>query len=399
MRRGRIEIPAGRPTGTGTAHPRYTPDGRWFWTGAAWVPGREVLRGGSPPPPPSPPIATPRPRGPVATRQVLVAVILALVLLAARAAPALLTRSPGVEEVAPVADTVFAMPFTDRVRSADLQGWLIDGSGTITLQGEIDFTPERALHVTRSLGGAYVGECLDAGGVDYQTQQRGGPWQAVTPVSPVDQYLGWAGGPPPPHLRVLGRETVDGQAAWHLRSRSGGDWWIAAATGRPLRYAYRSRQLEMALTFGHFGDASAIATPPASNVTTAPIGGALGTIIVAPEASLGVLAVQVSPAGSGPPPRGVRYQAVYVRYENDDPDPITFENAFTLTATDGSQYTQTGTVEVSPVLPRTRVLQPGERVSGWDVFVVARGAAPLTLRAGPPLDEQKVDFLVSVPLG
>ncbi|MBO0702668.1 MAG: hypothetical protein J2P38_07035, partial [Candidatus Dormibacteraeota bacterium] len=28
----------------GGSHPRYSPDGRWFWTGEVWIPASQVLR-------------------------------------------------------------------------------------------------------------------------------------------------------------------------------------------------------------------------------------------------------------------------------------------------------------------------------------------------------------------
>jgi hypothetical protein len=53
---------------------------------------------------------------------------------------------------------------------------------------------------------------------------------------------------------------------------------------------------------------------------------------------------------------------------------------------------------MAPTLPGKLVLQPGQQVAGWDVFVVSDGDHHLTLRAGPPDDAEDLDFLVSIPL-
>ncbi|MGH7921518.1 MAG: hypothetical protein ACREQM_16480, partial [Candidatus Dormibacteraceae bacterium] len=73
----------------GSGAPHYTPDGRWFWNGATWVPGRDIVAGQHPsqaftyiaaPPPVVP--APPRQRRRVAAWQLLTALGLLVVLVA-----------------------------------------------------------------------------------------------------------------------------------------------------------------------------------------------------------------------------------------------------------------------------------------------------------------------------
>ncbi|MBO0709375.1 MAG: DUF4352 domain-containing protein, partial [Candidatus Dormibacteraeota bacterium] len=121
-------------------------------------------------------------------------------------------------------------------------------------------------------------------------------------------------------------------------------------------------------------------------------------VITAPGMSMEVDAVQPAPAMLGSPPAGYRYQAIELSYRNDGQEAVTFDNSFTLTGDHGAQYEESHSVQMAPMLPHNQILQPGQLVSGWDIFVVSRDARDLTLRVGPQADEQNVDFLVSIPL-
>lgn len=372
--------------------PRYTPDGRWFWTGEIWIPAVDVLNQRQAPVAPPPP--PPKPAGP--RWRVLISAAL-VVLLAAGVTVGLLVDRPGAHPTSPSAAHIFNLPFGDHVGSAGMTGTLDNQGVTEVVTGAIEFAPDRGLHATLYVGGAYVGEYLDSGGIDYESEEPGGPWVASAPVSLIDNVLGWAGGPPPAGLRVLGRQTVAGEPAWHLKAASGAEWWIGAATGHPLRFSYENGWA-ITLTFRDFGLQQQITAPPRSNISTLPIPGTLRTMINAPEMSMEVDSVESAPRGLGPPPQGYRFEALHVAYENDGPDPITFGNDFTLTGAHGVQYEQSADVQLSPVLPRGQVMTPGQAVSGWDVFVVAVHARDLTLRVGPQTGEEDVDFLVSIPL-
>lgn len=380
------------PSGAGPP-PRYTPDGAWFWTGTTWIPAAEVLLPRSAPASPESVAARSGPRW-----RLWVSAAVAVVLVAAVTTGVLARRPAPHPGRTPSADRIFALPFTDHVGSAEVRGSLT-GQGLIEeVNGVVDFTPDRALHVALNVGGAYVGEYLDIGGIDYQTQEPGGPWDAGTPVSLIDRALGWAGGPPPPGLRLMGQQQVAGEPAWHLSSPAGAGWWIGVHTGHPLRFMFRSQEWALDLTFRGFGGQPAIMAPPQSNVSTLPIQGAVGTVITAPGMSMEVDAVQPAPAMLGSPPAGYRYQAIELSYRNDGQEAVTFDNSFTLTGDHGAQYEESHSVQMAPMLPHNQILQPGQLVSGWDIFVVSRDARDLTLRVGPQADEQNVDFLVSIPL-
>jgi hypothetical protein len=377
------------------APPRYTPDGRWFWNRTQWIPAADVLR--PRPAPVRPPAPDParrhrRPWWP------WLAAALALVLVAA-VTVGVVARRPVVHPAAlPAAERVFDLPFADHVSSAGMRGTLTIQGSVLTVSGAVDFTPDRALHATLNLGGAYLGEFLDSNGIDYQTQEPAGPWDEGTPVSFIDGALGWAGGPPPSGLRDVGEQVVGGERAWHLRSAAGANWWIGAANGDPLAFDFRSAQWALKLTFDGFGVQAAIMAPPQSNVSTLPVEGIPRTLVAAPEMSLEVTAVEPAPPVLESPPAGYRYEALDLSYRNQGPEPVTFDNAFTLTDEHGAQYGQIEDVEIAPTLPRNRLLQPGQQVAGWDVFVVSRGDHHLTLRAGPQADGEDLDFLVSIPL-
>lgn len=387
------DVSAPPPPAGPARRPHYTPDGAWFWTGATWIPAADVLLPRAAPGPPAPVALPSGPRW-----RIWLSAAVAAVLVAVVTAGVLMSRPAGQPGPTPPADRIFALPFTHHVGSVGMRGTLTGEGVTEGVNGVVAFTPDRALHVTLNVGGAYVGEYLDIDGIDYQTQEPGGPWDAGTPVSLIDRALGWAGGPPPPGLRVVGHQQVAGEPAWHLVSPSGRGWWIGAQTGHPLRFAVRNQQWALDVTFRGFGAQPAIMAPPQSNVSTLPIQGAVGTIISAPQMSMEVDAVQPAPAMLGSPPNGYRYQAIDLSYRNDGQEPVTFDNAFTLTGDHGAQYEQSPNVQMAPILPHDELLQPGQTVSGWDIFVVSRDARDLTLRVGPQADEQNVDFLVSIPL-
>lgn len=377
----------------GGPHPRYTPDGRWFWTGVRWVPAADVLNPAPPQPPPAPPPAPPsRPW------RVWIAASLAVLLAVGATAGLVATTRPHPGPAHPPASRIFDLPFTDRVGSAGIFGTLTLPGVVESITGAVDFTPDRALHATMYVGGAYIGEVLDSGGIGYETVEPGGPWTAETAVSLVDSALGWTGGPPPAGLHVSGRQTNGADPVWRLASRSGAQWWIDGKTGRPLRFADNTQEFRLRLGFREFGIQPAIMAPPPSNVSTLPVPGELGKVVAAPRMSLEVTAVKQAPRGLGPPPPGYRYEALRIRYENDGSEPVAFENAITLTGDHGAQYRQPSGVRLRPALPDGRLMQPGSATTGWDVFVVADHAQHLLLRAGPQTSDQDVDFLVSIPV-
>jgi hypothetical protein len=298
----------------------------------------------------------------------------------------------------PPAESIFSLPFTDDVDSTALQGTLTRGGVTDTVVGVLDFAPGRALQVTLYRGTNEVGEFLDCAGIGYQLQQPGGPWVATPQISFIDRALGWAGGPPPPGLRVAGWEAEAGETAWHLESSSGASWWIGARTGRPLRFSYRSSQGKLDLTFGGFNGQPALTVPPPGNVSTQAVQGAPGAVVIAPGLAVEIEAIDTAPAGLTSPPAGYQYKALFLSYQNNAPVPIRFDNAFTLTDAYGAVYQEVSGVQMTPALPRDQSLDPAQAVSGWDLFLVMRGTYDLTLQLGPPPDQQNDDFLVSIPL-
>ncbi len=382
-------------------HPHYTPDGSWFWTGTRWIPADQVQC--SPDVPARPPGAAssvqPGPRWQPWLAAALTALLVASVTVAVVAFRSGGRGGRAPEALAvPPAQSIFSLPFTDDVDSAAIQGTLTRGGVTETVAGVLDFAPGRALQVTLFRGTTVAGEFLDCAGIGYQLQEPLGPWVATPQVSLIDLALGWAGGPPPPGLRVAGWEAAAGETAWHLASSSGGQWWIGARTGHPLRFLYRSPQWTLALTFSGFDHQLALTVPPPGSVSTQSVQGAPGTVVTAPGLTVEIDTVDPAPPGLPSPPTGYRYTALLVSYQNDGTEPIKFENDFTLTDAYGADYQEAIGVHIAPALPEEQTLGPAQAVSGWDVFVVARGTYDLTLQVGPPPDQQNVDYLVTIPL-
>ncbi len=380
-------------------HPHYTPDGSWFWTGTRWIPADQVQ---TPPPEPAPVAPQPAWRG--FRWQPWLAAALAALLVVSVSAGLVVSRAAGrgmtlpQTLAVPAADSIFSLPFTDDVDSTALQGTLTRGGVTDTVVGVLDFAPGRALQATLYRGSTEIGEFLDCAGIGYQLQEPGGPWVATPQISFIDRALEWAGGPPPPDLRVAGWEAEAGETAWHLESSSGASWWIGARTGRPLRFSYRSAQGKLVLTFGGFNGQPALTVPPPGNVSTQAVQGAPGAVVSAPGLAVEIEAIDTAPGGLAPAPTGYQYKALFLSYQNNAPVPIRFDNAFTLTDAYGAVYQEAGGVQMTPALPREQSLGPAQAVSGWDLFVVRRGTYDLTLVLGPPPDQQNDDFVVSIPL-
>lgn len=387
--------------------PHYTPDGSWFWTGTRWIPTADVLgtppaSGPSPEPAPSP---SPSPQdGPGHWKRWLAAALSALLVALASAGVGAAIRAgrhenpaPQTLSVPPAAD-VFALPFTDNVDSASFHGTMTRDGETDTVAGVLDFAPGRALQVTLFRGGAEIGEFLDCAGVQYQLQEPGGSWVATPQVSVIDSALGWAGGPPPPGLRVAGWQEVAGQTAWQLTSSSGAQWWIGAPTGHPLRFSYRDSRSKLDLTFDQFDNQPLITVPPQGSVSTVAVQGVPGSVVTAPGLAVEIDAVNPTPRGLPAPPAGYQYKGLLLTYQNDAAAPAKFDNPFALTDAFGAEYQAATGVQLTPVLPRYQLLAPGQAVSGWVLFPVVRGTWDLTLLVGPPPGQRNADYLVTIPL-
>ena len=119
--------------------------------------------------------------------------------------------------------------------------------------------------------------------------------------------------------------------------------------------------------------------------------------MTAPGLAVEIEAVDPDPRGLPSPPAGYQYKALFLSYQNDSPQPISFNNAFTLTDAYGAAYPEAPAVQMPPALPGDQSLSSGEAVSGWDLFLVARGTYDLTLRVGPPPNQHN-DFPVTIPL-
>ena len=383
--------------------PQYSSDGSRYWTGSRWIPADQVLNAPPAPVPVTPPAtrvgaAWHRPRVLASALAALLVVGLVAAAVSGGAVVARHDERATPPLAVPPAATILSLPITDGVRSAALSGTLTRAGVTEAVAGIIDFTPARALALTLMRGGAQVAETLDCAGIGYSLTQPGGSWVASPQISTIGAVMGWAGGPPPQGLRVAGRQMISGQRVWHLTSSSGAGWWIAASTGRPLRFTYPSAGGKLELTFDGFGAQPAMTAPPPGQVSTVVLTGAPGKVVTAPGLALDLSVVNRTPRGLPTPPPGYRYLALSLTYQNLSPAPVKLDSVFTLTGAYGATYPEASWLMVAPALPELQEVGPGQQVSGWDVFLVATGARGLMLRVGPPPEQQDVDFLVSIPV-
>ncbi|MFZ0218143.1 MAG: hypothetical protein WAM30_19585 [Candidatus Dormiibacterota bacterium] len=387
--------------------PQYTPDGRWFWNGTAWIPAAGVL-GPAPPPPPAPP-AVPRTRLRLQRWHAIVAAaIVAALVIAATVGIAFdvaAHRPPPPTPTPPPAGKVFEMPITSGLRSASVTEVQRNPYGTIHASGEITFNPNRAFELVATDGGQPVGQDIDVDGIDYTRYDPTSPWRATDPLSDEDMTLGWAGDAPPPNLRVTGLESVGGESAWHLVDGGGDNWWIGARSGHPLQFEFKGTGLDQTITFSRFDRQNAIQPPQKSQVSTTQYSGRIGTPVVSPLSTVDVTQVKLDPPGIIAPPIGYRYLGVQLSYRNTAADVATFDNQLAISAPDGSLYSQDSLTQVSPALPMFQNVASGQTVAGWDVFVVAAQAKSLLLRFPAPADlnanapaNQNVDYLISIDL-
>lgn len=407
------------PPPPATSPPQYSPDGRWYWDGARWLPvprsgdpeqlGGIGSRSWAPPPssPAQPPPALPLPTastpdvaGPHRRRPYLgdvATVLVALILLGSLGSAAVIAiraLRPDATGSAPSARTIFELPFTKGIGSARFR---VDGHGVgskWTGSGVIEFAPAHAFAQTLEdpAGGGVLEQDVEAGGVAY-TAQAGSRYQATDFELNDFAFMGWDGSPAPAQLEITGRTTFGGQRAWVLKVAGTSDQWvIGERSGDPLEVVVGGYET---YTFGDWGRAPAVRAPAMSEVSSAVYRGAGSVPVVAPAATVRVLKARVDPAGSGGDPRGFRTVALDISYQNTASLASNFDNDPALVSSEGVFGDTTGT-GLTPPLQAGRVGRE-ETVTGWDAFVVPRQATRFHFLFAEQLDqEQSLDYLISI---
>jgi hypothetical protein len=137
----------------------------------------------------------------------------------------------------PSASDLWGRPLQSAVRNAHATITAAGGTSGQKLQGDgtVIFKPRTAmsLHLQTRLG--MVGgelDVLEVGGVTYQRAAADQKWQRSSASAPDPT---WDGATDP---RLLGEDTVRGQAAWHLRAIRGSspvEMWVRKSDGYPLQ--------------------------------------------------------------------------------------------------------------------------------------------------------------------
>jgi hypothetical protein len=365
------------------AYPRYTPDGRWYWTGEAWIPASKVL-GALPPQeyryqaPAAPHPARPVER--ISRWPVLGAVaLLAALLIAGVGNFALAHLPPSAQQTPgpmPSVQAILRAPFTHHVGSATFTG-----VGTLpggqTAKGEIFFSPQRAYEITERMNGYFAQQFLDIGGYGYARETKGGPWQLDPTYNGEYYYLDWDGGTPSANVVVGGPVNMDGEQAWHLSDGLGDQWWIGVESGRPLQ----AIDLGYRYTFSNFGKAPELHAPPASQVETTVYRGQTGQPLKTPIFTLDVSNPQVN-YGAGPnaAPDGYRYLRFQVTVSNSSTVPIGIPlGEPVVTSPEGGEYWQDASQEAVDLPDGAQLLAPGASESGSLVFDVEQNVTEVRL--------------------
>lgn len=403
--KGIVSGPPGSPLHGGSAHPHYTPDGRWFWTGSAWIPSREVFAQEARPPryeaaavPRAPRVPERLTRWPlVVAAALLVALLVAGVgdyAAAHRQHPAPGVRNP------PSARSILRAPYTHHVGSATFTA-VGTTPGRQTATGEILFSPERGYEITERIDGYWADEFLDVGGYAYQRTARGGPWQLQPTYDGEYFYLDWDGAPTPHDLAVNGPVRIRGQRAWHVEDNQGDQWWVGVTSGRPLQ----ALDLGYRFTFSDFGRAPALRPPAPAHVETptyrAELGQALRTPLLTVTVSDPRLATRL-PAGAAP--QGYRFLSLQMTVTNDTGQPLGVPlGQPVLTSPQGGEYWQDPAQEIRDLPDGTVPLAPGATEAGTLVFDVEQGVDEVRLlfssgQLTPDPETQDYLGVVTVPL-
>ncbi|MBO0702820.1 MAG: hypothetical protein J2P38_07800, partial [Candidatus Dormibacteraeota bacterium] len=294
---------------------------------------------------------------------------------------------------APSAQSVFELPYTRRVRSAEFRLVHKGDGGTWSGSGVIEFAPEHAFSETLRGGGGVFERDVEVGGVAYQ-EAFGSRYQITEYELNDFSFIHWDGGAPPDQLELSAQTTFDGQPAWVLKQAYGSSKWIVGKhTGDPLEAVIDGSDI---YTFSHWGQAPAIQAPAAGDVSTGRYSGSGSAAVVAPAATVRVLK-EKAVAGVGDP-AGFRTVALLISYKNTSAA-SNFDNSMSLVSSDGV-FASAEYSELRPSLkPGTRVAR-GRRIVGWDEFVVPRQATSFHLLFGEQLDQMnstpRLDYLISI---
>ena len=380
------------------AYPRYSPDGRWYWTGSRWIPADSVFE--PEPEEPEPALAAAPPAGPpprwrrglsraAAGAGALIAVILVTTIGISTA------WRGGASLPSPPARQLFDAPFTSGLKDARVRVHTDDG---LTSEGVMLFTPARGLHLKVTADGYPIQESIDLHGISYQRQPASDTrWKVQEGPSATFHNTGWDGRDPPGQLRVSGLDRIGTDFAWHLTASDGYEWWIRVRDGYPLKIVRHAVSAATTYVFDRFNTGAAIRFPADDQVTTKLARGRVGDLLQVPSVQAQITRVNPRFTSPSPPRPGNHYVAAYLVVTNTGPHPVDFDGLLNATDQTGFQYTNDSYLAPEPQLGAQEV-DPGQSLQGWLSYEVPDGARGLTLRIPPPAEQMNGDYLFSISL-
>lgn len=294
----------------------------------------------------------------------------------------------------PSAQDLWDQPAHSGVKDAHVS---IAGSGqgvTFEGDGEVVFQPRLAMSLhLHTLSGAIPAELdvLEVNGATYQRPATDQKWARGT-TSPPDPT--WQGGVDP---QLVGRETVAGRSAWHLRAaRSSGqlEMWVRVADGYPVKVVITNRaRSTFTFRFDRFNTGSHVEPPSALDVRAAPrrLTGRVGDELTLDAARVAVLSydddAQPDDGGVQPLP-GNRFVVIEVRVDNVSTNLVSTYLNWRLTDSAGFAWARSFGVR-SPTFMGSE-LGPGESEKGFLTYEVSRSSSGFALSV--KVDEDTAAF-------
>jgi hypothetical protein len=299
----------------------------------------------------------------------------------------------------PSASDLWGRPLQSGVRNAHATVTASGGASGEKLQGDgtVVFKPRTAMSLRlRTRLGMVGGELdvLEVGGVTYQRAAADQKWQrsSAPALDPT-----WDGATDP---RLLGDDTVRGQAAWHLKAIRGGspvEMWVRKSDGYPLQVLTSNGVgTVFRFTYDEFNAATQVVapSPPEMKPPARVLTGRVGDSLSLDGARITVISCDdnAAPDDDSVAPRpGNRFVVVQVSVENTgSTDLSTF---FDWQLIDSGRDTWSQALSVREPSFVAGELEPGQSAQGFLTYEVSSSASQLVLTV--KLDTDTASFALS----
>jgi hypothetical protein len=270
-------------------------------------------------------------------------------------------------------------------------GEALQGDGTVV------FKPRTAmsLHMRTRLGSLPgVLDVIEVDGVTYQRAGADQKWRRSSAPAPDPT---WDRATDP---RLLGQDTVRGDAAWHLaatRAGSAVEMWVRKSDGFPLQVQTRSAAgTVFRFVYDAFNTATAVVAPSAPDLKppARALSGRVGDVLTLPAAQIEVISCDenATPDDDSVTPRpGNRFVVVEVAVENTGSAELS--TFFDWQLTDSARNTWSQALAVREPRFLGGELAPGETARGFLTYEVSSGASQLVLNV--KLDDDTASFALT----